>query len=59
MPSTKPQVKAIVEPIEYEKFKYIAEKENRSVSNLIQTMVKDKIQTYEVEHGPIQIESEE
>lgn len=55
MPSTKPQVKAIVEPNEYEKFKYIAEKENRSVSNLIQTMVKDKIKLYEKENGEIQI----
>ena len=58
MPSTKPQVKAIVEQIEYEKFKYIADKENRSVSNLIQTMVKDKIKNYETEHGEIQIDKE-
>ena len=58
MPSTKPQVKAIVEQHEYEKFKYIAEQENRSVSNLIQTLVKEKIQNYEKEHGTIQINNE-
>lgn len=55
MPSTKPQLKAIVEQEEYEKFKIIAQEENRTVSNLLQTLVRQKINQYENEHGNLKI----
>jgi len=55
MPSNKPQLKAVINEEEYNKFKAIAEAENRSVSNLLQTLVKDKIKEYENEHGNIKI----
>lgn len=55
MPSNKPQLKAVINEEEYNKFKAIAEAENRSVSNLLQTLVKDKIKEYENEHGYIKI----
>lgn len=55
MPSNKPQLKAVVDFEDYEKFKSIAETENRTVSNLLQTLVKDKIRTYESEHGEIHV----
>lgn len=55
MPSNKPQLKAVIEQEEYNKFKAIAEAENRSISNLLQTLVKDKIKQYESEHGNIKI----
>lgn len=53
MPSIKPQIKAITDTVTYEKIKYVAEKENRSVSNLIETLVKIKIESFESEHGEI------
>lgn len=53
MPSKKPQIKAVIDQEEYEKFRQIAENENRSISNLLQTLVKDKISAYESEHGTI------
>jgi len=34
----------------YEKIKEIAEKENRSINNLVETWVKRNIETYEAEH---------
>ena len=55
MPSNKPQLKAVIDVEEYNKFKAIAEAENRSVSNLLQTLVKDKIKEYETKHGSIKI----
>lgn len=53
MPSNKPQLKAVIDQESYDKFKQIADYENRSVSNLLQTLVKDKINAYESEHGTI------
>lgn len=57
MPSNKPQLKAVVDFDDYEKFKAIAETENRTVSNLLQTLVKEKINAYESEHGNINIKN--
>lgn len=57
MPSNKPQLKAVVDFTDYEKFKSIAESENRTVSNLLQTLIKDKIKNYESEHGAISIKN--
>lgn len=53
MPSVKPQIKAVIEEGDYNKIKYIAEKEHRTISNLLQTMVKEKIEAYEQQHGEI------
>ena len=36
----------------YEKIKEIAEKENRSMNNLVETWVKQNIKAYEAEHKP-------
>lgn len=55
MPSNKPQLKAVVEFEEYEKFKIIANTENRTVSNLLQTLIKNQIKEYEEKHGTINI----
>lgn len=55
MPSNKPQLKAVVEFKDYEKFKSIANAENRTVSNLLQTLIKEKIKSYESEHGEIHV----
>jgi len=34
----------------YEKIKEIAEKENRSINNLVETWIKRNIEVYEAEH---------
>lgn len=56
MPSKKPQIKAVTDTETYEKIKKIAETENRSTSNLIETLVKKYIASYESEHGEIIIQ---
>ena len=56
MPSKKPQIKAVTDTETYEKIKKIAERENRSTSNLIETLVKKYITSYESEHGEIIIQ---
>lgn len=55
MPSVKPQIKAVIDEQDYNKIKHIAESEHRSISNLLQTMVKDKIESYEAAHGEIKL----
>lgn len=55
MPSTKPQLKTIVCEEEYQKFKTIAIKENRTISNLLQTLVREKIDKYESQNGTIKV----
>ncbi len=57
MPSNKPQLKAIVELEDYEKFKTIAESENRTISNLLQTLIKEKIKLYENQYGKINVKN--
>lgn len=57
MPSNKPQLKAIVEFEDYEKFKTIAESENRTISNLLQTLIKEKIRLYENQYGKINVKN--
>lgn len=57
MSTKKPQLKTYIEEIEYLKFKQIAENENRSISNLLQTLVFNKITEYEKEHGTINIKN--
>lgn len=41
--------------IDHAKIKQIAETENRSMTNMIETLVKQKIQQYERENGEIEI----
>lgn len=45
--------------IDHAKIKKIAEKENRSMTNMIETLVKQKIQKYEKENGEITLTDED
>lgn len=53
MPSNKPQVKAYIDNVTYEKIKVIAEKERRSISNLIEILIIKEIENYETNNGNI------
>lgn len=53
MPTNKPQVKAYIDNVTYEKFKIIAEKERRSISNLIEFLIIREIENYETHNGNI------
>ena len=44
---------------DHAKIKRIAESENRSMTNMIETLVKNKIQQYEKENGKISITEED
>ncbi len=44
---------------DHAKIKRIAESENRSMTNMIETLVKNKIQQYEKENGEIPIKEED
>lgn len=59
MPVIKIQTTIRLNPVIYAKFKKISEKENRSVTNMIDTMIKQKITEYEQEHGEITVTDEE
>lgn len=41
--------------IDHAKIRKIAEKENRSVTNMIETLIKREIQRYEDENGEIEV----
>ena len=56
MPSKKPQIKTVIDTETYEKIKKIAEKENRSMSNLLETLTKKFVQQYETENGEIKVQ---
>ena len=58
MPSKKPRLQTIVETETYNKIKKLCEKEVRSESQLLNIIITQYINSYEKEHGPIQIESE-
>lgn len=53
MPTNKPQLKTYVDTTTYEKFKIIADKENRSISNFLELLILKEIERYENEHGNI------
>lgn len=53
MPTNKPQVKAYIDNVTYEKIKVIAEKERRSISNLIEILIVKEIENYETNNGNI------
>lgn len=45
--------------IDHAKIKKIAESQNRSMSNMIETLVKEKIKEYEKENGEIELTDED
>lgn len=45
--------------IDHAKIKKIAEAENRSMTNMIETLVKERIKEYEKENGEIELTDEE
>lgn len=57
MPSNKPQLKAYVDTITYEKFRTLAEKEHRSTSNYIEILVTREIEKFESENGTINVKN--
>ena len=48
-----------ISPIDHAKIKKIAEEENRSAANMIDTLIKREIQRYEEENGKIELTDEE
>lgn len=55
MPSIKPRLVIRTNEDVIEKFSFIAGQENRSMSNLGETLIKKYIEIYEIEHGEILI----
>ena len=53
MPSKKPFIQIRTDEETIKKFQHIAEKDNRSMSNLGETLIKKCISTYEKENGSI------
>lgn len=53
MATNKPQVKAFIEADVKEKFEIICKNENRSISNMLEVLIKEKINKYEMENGNI------
>lgn len=45
--------------IDHAKIRKIAEEENRSMTNMIETLVKEKIKKYEMENGEIPLTDED
>ena len=45
--------------IDHSKIKKIAESQNRSMTNMIETLVKEKIKEYEKENGEIELTDED
>ena len=46
-------------PTDHAKIKLISQKENRSIANMIETLVKREIERYEKENGEIELTEEE
>lgn len=59
MPTKKPLLQAVVENETREKFKYIANKEKRKVSNMLAIIIEQYIEKYEAEHGEIRLPDQE
>lgn len=45
--------------VDHAKIKKIADRENRSLTNMIETLVKNEIKRYETEHGEIELTDED
>lgn len=56
MPSKKPIIATRTDLKTIKKFEIIAEKDNRSMSNLSELLIKKYIENYEAEHGEIIID---
>lgn len=56
MPSKKPLIAVRTTDILLKKFNYISEKNNRSMSNQAETLIKDFIDQYELENGVILVD---
>ncbi len=59
MPVIKTQFTLRLNPIDHVKIKKISEMENRSMSNMIETLLKKEIQRYEKENGEIEVTEED
>jgi len=59
MATDKPYLKTYVQKEYYNKIIILAEKENRSLSNYLESVIKKHIDQYEQEHGEIQIKNEQ
>lgn len=55
MPSTKPKIVIRTDTDVIEKFQNIAQRDNRTMSNLGEKLIKDYIRKYENENGKIDI----
>ena len=58
MPTNKSPFTFHIEEEYLEKMRYIAKKDTRSLSNLLEHLCKLYIEKYEQEHGAIEIESD-
>lgn len=59
MPSKRPAIMIRTNSTIINKFKVISEEQNRSMSNLAETLVIQCIKDYEAKNGPIEIEEEQ
>ena len=59
MPSAKRIFTLRLEDDDYDKMKVIAAKDNRSMANYIEKLVKEEIDVFEAEHGEIRLAEEE
>ncbi|WP_373765967.1 hypothetical protein [Jeotgalibaca porci] len=58
MPTKKPVVQCLLDETVFKKLKVLADKENRSTSNIAGMIVTKYIKEYEKEHGKIEIPPE-
>lgn len=54
MPTKKPIIQTVLTETVYKKFQTIAEREQRTLSNLGQVALTEYVKAYEAEHGEIQ-----
>lgn len=59
MPVLKTQFTLRLNLTDHAKIRKIAEEENRSVTNMIETLVKQEIKRYEAENGEIEVTDED
>lgn len=59
MATDRAQIRSYVELTTKTKFNRICKSENRSESNMVETLVLNYIKAYETEHGEIRIEEEQ
>ncbi len=59
MPVIKTQFTLRLNPSDHAKIKKIAEEENRSITNMIETLVKKEIKRYESKKGEIELTDED